>query len=378
MNVISKTILSCLWTIVAVNISLTGQILSGDANNDGIVNNIDILYIGYAFGSLGPARVASDSIGVDGTTFSEAILSWEENFPDNNTTNYLYADSDGNGFIDEEDFFTVTQNYNRNTSRTSSPTQRPAVFGIDPQLGFGEPSAIYPLTEESVVEIPVFLGNADISVESLNGLAFSVEFDSSAIQEVYFDFSNSWLNTDNRLFSFQLPPNSNENRFDAAITRYGQDPVNGLGQIGTISVVIEGDLIGFFEHTRDSAATLLKFKDIHAVDGNFGSIPIFGDSIQFMLYRSQIVSTQKTPLWSTAIKSYPNPVRDHLTIESPFDIRQVQCINALGQRIPFQAEYSNNQLLQVECSNLSPGTYILEIFTDKGVAYRPFSKQSQF
>ncbi|MFM9949281.1 MAG: hypothetical protein ACKV1O_15180, partial [Saprospiraceae bacterium] len=66
----------------------------GDADDNGEVNQYDLLYIGYAYGTVGPMRLEDD------TEFSpQAIpLLWTQTFP--NGLNYAYADANGNGVVD--------------------------------------------------------------------------------------------------------------------------------------------------------------------------------------------------------------------------------------------------------------------------------------
>ena len=349
-------------------------LLSGDANNDGIVNNLDILYIGYAFGNVGPAQVRSDS--TDGPIVSEAVLLWDNDFPDEESTNYLYSDSDGDGFIDEQDFLSVSTNYNRSNGTDNSTDFPQGILGIDPQLGFNTPIINFPLTAGSELEIPIFLGDDFIPVESLNGIAFSVAFDSLAIEEVRLDFSESWANPNEDLFSFQIPSNTNENQHDAAITRYSSNPISGSGQIGTLSIVIEGNLIEFFENTRDSAATILKLDKILAVDGEFGTIPIVGDSIQFMIYHPQTVSTSSS-LWQQNVKVYPTPAQDILIIESPFAILQIQCYNAMGQLVDVSTMQRSESEIEIHCNHLVTGNYVIQMLTEKGIVTRKFVVQEK-
>ena len=83
--------------------AIHAQVYPGDANNDGIVSNLDILYIGYAYGAIGPIRPSA------GTDFSEEaiVLPWSAQFPNPDSTNYAFADADGSGQIDFQDFLIV-------------------------------------------------------------------------------------------------------------------------------------------------------------------------------------------------------------------------------------------------------------------------------
>ena len=74
---------------------LVGQeVWPGDINNNGTVNNVDLLYWGIAQGSAGLPR---DEEGTDWGAYSIDDL-WGQTF--SNGLDYAYADCDGNGFVE--------------------------------------------------------------------------------------------------------------------------------------------------------------------------------------------------------------------------------------------------------------------------------------
>ncbi len=86
-------IISALLFTIAFQPLSAQEVWPGDANNNGIANAVDALYIGVAYGTEGPERD-------DATTDWEAqpFELWGAAFPDG--TNYGYADADGDGEID--------------------------------------------------------------------------------------------------------------------------------------------------------------------------------------------------------------------------------------------------------------------------------------
>jgi hypothetical protein len=64
------------------------------------------------------------------------------------------------------------------------------------------------------------------------------------------------------------------------------------------------------------------------------------------------------------IKLYPNPVKDSFTIEGEIAIEKLTIYNLLGQKIK---DFSSNGT-SYEVNDLSSGTYIIEVITDKGKA----------
>ncbi len=340
------------------------QVFLGDANNDGIVNNVDILYIGYAFGSLGPARVEERN---DGPATAIA-LAWEQNFPD--SLNYIYADTDGNGLIEGEDFATVFQNYgNRSEDYVPKNDESSGVDGFDPQLSFGIPELIFPITAGSQINIPINLGSTDLPISSFNGIAFTIEYDPTAISDIKLDFSDSWIAAPNESFTFQKIPEQQTNNLDVASTRLGPDVLAGQGQIGSLSVVVEQDLIDFLKGRLDSAMTIIKFKKLTMVDNDFNKVPITGDSIEFKIYDPQLVSTIHNA-WHHSIDVFPTPATDEVNLKSPIEFYQLELISAAGVQLMSRSFPHGRKQLRLPCSHLTPATYLLRLRTERGLVVK--------
>ncbi|HLN96382.1 MAG TPA: T9SS type A sorting domain-containing protein, partial [Flavobacterium sp.] len=65
------------------------------------------------------------------------------------------------------------------------------------------------------------------------------------------------------------------------------------------------------------------------------------------------------------MKLYPNPVADVVTIESPLDIRAVELVTMLGQRVMYLQTQGTQA--KVDMSSLAAATYFLQVMTDEGV-----------
>jgi len=83
-----------------------GDYKKGDYNNDGIVNNDDVLYLGLAYGYTGPKCENSDT---DLTNCAD----WDDEV---NGVNAKYQDGDSNGIVDSNDFDFIETNYENSTS----------------------------------------------------------------------------------------------------------------------------------------------------------------------------------------------------------------------------------------------------------------------
>lgn len=336
------------------------QLYPGDANNDGRVNNLDILYIGYAYGNFGPSRVTPD------VEFAEVTipLLWEQRFPNPDSTNFAFADTNGDGIINFEDFVVVSQNYGAARLNPTPPVFTDGIANIDPQMRFGEiTDGILP-TAGSIVEIPVFLEHPMLdTLENINGLAFTVEFDSEYIQDIRVDFAESWLVPDSAAFQFQRRSPSNQNRLEAAITRFGRDPVSGTGKVLKLRAVIEDDLIGL--RPRDTVHVNVKIKFIKLLDGDFREIPVINGETKIVIYHpDMLVPIDAEPI-DIPIQVFPNPARDWLHIISPERMYEFELYNAMGTLMRY-VKTSVTSELKVNISEYKSGIYFVKIHTKSG------------
>jgi PKD repeat protein len=81
-----------------------------DANNDGIVNEMDILPIGVYWGMTGPPRSDAPSF----VWTRQAAQSWDD-------PNATYADCDGNGVVEMADFIAIGSNWGLNHDIEGTP-----------------------------------------------------------------------------------------------------------------------------------------------------------------------------------------------------------------------------------------------------------------
>lgn len=341
-----------------------GQVLPGDANNDGIVDNLDILYVGYAFGSYGPSRVETNTE----PAVQDVAIFWEQNFPD--SLNFAFADSNGDGLVDTKDLITVVNNFGTTTERTDRERIQPGIRGFDPPLNLDRPNIFFPITAESQLSIPISLGTEEFSIPNFSGIAYSVEFDPDAIDTIRMDFQESWINPDNSSFNFQFPNPNIPNQLEVASTRFGPDIIDGSGVIGALSIVIEDDLIEFLPGVMDSAITIIKIKDILVIDHAFRKIPIAGDSIQFMVYHPRFLTSTDDD-WVNEFEVFPTIANDHFWVEGSQQIKAVRLFNTAGQLIAQHQYPRGTYELQFSCLNAPEGSYFARIYTEKGAFSKP-------
>ncbi|MEL6721017.1 MAG: hypothetical protein AAFP82_20105, partial [Bacteroidota bacterium] len=163
----------------------------GDTDNNGIAHYTDVLNIGVAYGATGPVRP-------DSTTewYAHEAPRWNQAFMDG--TNYKHADANGDGRIDELDVEVIELNYGRLQDGLDTAPEREEDSVV---ATAGDPSIYVDLPEAgdfpngSAFSVPVILGSADRSVESVYGIAFTIKYDPNVLDpnKLRLTIPDSWL-----------------------------------------------------------------------------------------------------------------------------------------------------------------------------------------
>lgn len=355
------TALSLIFLTMQLNVA-KGQVFPGDADNNGLVNHLDVLNVGYAWGTTGPARLESG-----GQPATQGIpVTWEEFFPQG--LNYAFADADGNGVINFLDLATVSSNYGQvHDGGTEFVNFFEGVPDIHSQLILDKNEVPDYPTSGTYFEIPVLLGSEDLPLESFQGIAFTIEYDSDYIADIEFTFDeSSWINSGEGSFDF-IGPEDEIGFKEIAISRKGNFPVDGSGKIGTVSLIVIDDLGTLLASPADSSNVIINIKEIKAVNGDFWTLPIASDSVSVMVYGPDALPLSSNQPILNEIKVYPNPAQDHIRIESPTGLEEVIILNGFGKVMnTINLNGERNTGIDVP-RELPDGLYLLQIFTDSGL-----------
>ena len=333
---------------------LQGQIFPGDADNNGEVDNYDILYIGYAYGTVGPARVNPSSV-FEEQPFSVA---WEESFSDG--TNYAFADANGSGLVEWGDLSTVFSNYGNQHSDPTPPVLPLAIPGIDPQLDIGPVTPQY-YTAGSQIQIPVVLGTPQLPISSFNGIAFSATYDETYIEDAYFEVSAPWLGPQG-IFYFQSDDPNNEGVLDVALTHYGNSPgSSGFGPMGTLNFIVEDVLVDLLVG-YDSTDITVGLNGIMLLDTSFNLVPVLNDSITVRIYNPNAVVSAKELKAEEQVRVFPNPSQGAAWVRAGRPIEHIRLYNLFGQPLGHWQGYGQRQVrLPLQELGISAGTYLIEV-----------------
>jgi hypothetical protein len=329
----------------------------GDTDNNGIVDNHDLLQIGMAYNFVGPQRTAPST---DWTP--QTASDWPVNFFSG--LNLAHSDCNGDGIISfVYDAFPIYVHYGQ-THGTPMPNIVPqGVVGIDAQLAFEQSAASGQYQVGSTLSVPLTLGSVDLPVEDFYGIAFSIFIDTGLIDidQVALDFiGTSWINPDfDRIYSTYR---ASDSKLDVAWVRTDRNNQTGFGQIGTMDFIIIDNVVTAFPPNFQ-----IRIGDIKMIDRFGNTTAVAGDTLTVQLEPSAINSTDQEPQIKTKIQ--PNPATDLLWVTCDKQMERLRLFGLDGQEIAAYNPIEQRQV-QWQLPQIPNGNYVLEITTRQGVVRR--------
>lgn len=360
-------ILLLLTTLALFQPALSAQeVWPGDVNNNGVVNGVDLLYWGVAFGTNGPARALVS------TNWSAQTpgAPWAQNFPSG--LNYAFADCDGNGEVNEEDFDNaIEQNFGLTHGALSPDGFTNAIPGAAPRLRM-VPSATL-VQEGAVIDIELFLDDSDFTVNNFYGIALKMTYTTGILMDDSgpdFDFTeNSWLEAgdDNAQELFQ---NGDGNgAAELAFTRTNlQSVAVGTQAIGMFNVIVEDIIVGLTVDTF-----VIQIDSILMVGPNLSAIAVVPDTVRIVVAKDTAILTstndgrhsgQLAESIANNISVFPNPARSVFYLTSPVPVTRLVLVDHLGRRKELSPP-GVQQRVQLP-PNLPAGLYCLLLQTSYG------------
>lgn len=322
----------------------------GDGNNNGIANHFDVLQLGVASNSTGPARVDWD---VDWD--AKEAEDWTSSFVINNA-NYKHADANGDGFIDVNDIYPIGDNFGQMNALFTGASEGNNIIGPDLMASLSQTT----YTDGNLVTITVSLGSQDNPVSDLIGLAFSLEIDTQYVQQVIepitWEFGLIGPQTDLYLFDKWEPGISDAIHF--AFARNNGVPINGYGDILTIQLVIDDNLSLRYSEPQPYEINIRDVLGINLLETDL-LITAQGDSATLL------VTTAINELTTEQIDVHPNPFNNLIKIDNKQDleIENITIYDIYGKVVYASVEPEE----EIDLSNLITGVYYLSIQTHRGI-----------
>jgi len=325
----------------------------GDANRNGICNNMDILWIG-----LGTQDVFGGPVREDpSVTWTPHVppADWA-GFHPVSLINYKYADTNGDGWIDGGDFNIFPTLYNQTNDQLTT-LYGAEITGTDLRMIVSNSN---PIPGETV-EISIELGSAANPINNIYGIAFSIDVDTSIIKEDLTTFSNlgGWMNTSEfSLHSFAKvdAPSGLVKPVFAFVSQDGES-MSGFGEIAKMSIVVEDIIVGLDGEAVDSIFLDLKFKKVLGLNAQEEDMLITSQN-HALLVKNETLE----PIQTLNIIQLHNEQK--LIINSISPIKQATLINTAGQSV-YRRNFKDTEL-EIFTSGIPAGIYFLHIRTNTG------------
>jgi len=333
---------------------VTDCVWAGDANHDGIVNNKDLLPLGYFMGFQGGSRNQAAQ-----EWYGQSASNWNNPFT-GDPTDLKFVDSDGDGLITSADtgsihyFYGQTHQIAPKVPATSKGLPFKLKMLTPPNPGIGD-----------LVQIEVSLGSSAKPVTNLYGFTFemslSPEIVDSALQMTYYD--NSWLNLNSP--SLWMSKTPAERRLETAFTRTNGISITGQGTVGRADFVIADIVWG----GKTKLPTTVRL----AVDG---PTLLWGDGSTSVAERFELdiplrLGDAPAALREQDLFVYPSPAKDRLQIHlNGTDVMQsISLYDALG-RLVQQCDAPQPEHHVLDVSALPAGMYVVQVRTVTGVVVK--------
>lgn len=333
-----------------VTIGSTNCVWPGDADDNTVANNFDLLPIALAYGDTGSIRnnASSNWIGQFAQDWSIASLP--------SLSNHKHIDCNGDGVIDSTDINSIILNYGQSYFRSA----------------LGSMSGTAPFYVQSTtalpgdsLNLPIQLGDSNNPVNSAYGVAFTINYDPTLVQtgSASADFLNSWLGND---LIYLQKDFSNTGQLDLAVARKDKMPITGFGQIGTVAFTIKDDLWVGKAATPNNSNNItlpITISNIRLIDENnteIGTNPQTG-----VVEISRPTGIKQLDKQSMLL--YPNPVKSTLNIISQTSaIQSIRLCNSLGQVVYEQHGIQAQQTI-IDTKDFANGIYFIAINTNEGL-----------
>lgn len=348
----------------AAHFCLVGQsVWPGDVNNNGVVNAVDLLFWGVAYGAEGPARDMPSS-DWSAQTFPEA---WGQDFP--NGLNYAYADCNGDGIVDEDDFDdAIEDNFGEDNPPIGSDQYVNASAGNAPSFRL-TPSATL-VQEGAMVSIDLSIDDSQMMLDSFYGVALQLSYTTGLLEgDDGPDFElqeDSWLEGDDSYVQELYADEDGMGTAQLAITRTNQQSIAAqAGTIGRFDLIVEDIIVGLEVDTF-----ILRIDSVFLINDRMMVVPVVPDTTQIIIARD--TSKLSTSVWEGAnilpsLNVFPNPTKNQVMIQSEIPMYQFRLLGPAGNAW-LEENLSSpvfNRRLRLE--GLPPGVYWLQALTDYGV-----------
>jgi hypothetical protein len=346
-NYMIPRIVSVLNTIVPQTPS--NLVWPGDANNDLVVDNDDILTLGLYHGLSGSARdsVSNLWIGHSSTDWVDTIY---------NGANLKYSDCNGDGVINDADTVAIVLNYGLSHPRSGGINSRAG----EPTLKLQPRDTSFAAGD--TVMIDLLLGDDNNEVNGFYGISFDLNIDASIVElgTIQLTYNNSFVgNIEDNLTLSKIFENTG--KVDGVIVRKNRQNVSGHGVIGTLRFVAKNS----GEVPLNTSVTISEYNAVNAT-GNEVLFDVISEA-NFIVDVASSIEEKNIVLNTFSIQ--PNPFNHSTTISYVLNQSsqvQLKVFDVLGRELmETKPEKQNKGMHEIVLSNANAkGILIAELIID--------------
>lgn len=346
------------------SVGFAQNVWPGDVNNNGLVSAVDLLYWGRAYNSSGIPRA---EISSDWQAYPVDEL-WDQTFPDG--TNYVYADCNGDGFVDEDDFEeAMEENFNLEHGIVTTDGYANGSMGNAPRLIL-EPSASV-VSPGSTVDISLKLDDTDMPIDSFYGIAFTMSYTSELLvgdDGPDFDMTeDNWIEADDSFVQDLYQDDYDTGKAALGITRTNQISIaTDTTDIGTFSIVIVDIIVGIYVDTFH-----LQIDSVRLIDHDLNTIAVVPDTVDIIVTKkkwSAPIQTDISPIdpeptehLDVPFQVYTVSAEQAIYVKTDFPLYNTLLIDPMGRVIQLNEFTSEGVFHKLEYPSLPPGIYWLQI-----------------
>lgn len=339
---------------------LSDCVWPGDANADGIVNNRDLLAIGYHSGQRGPARA-----NASGDWYGQGASDWDNPF-DVMPYDLKHVDTNGDGEVSAADTVALNQHYR------ATPTITPQIPAPDKGLPFFFDLLTPNPQIGDLVQVLVRLGSPQFPVTDLRGFTLDVTISPQIVDSLLgmHYMPNSWINYDAPYLSMSETPFGG--RVESAFCRVTALPTQGFGPIGRLEFII----IDIVEGGKPGGDTLPHLAaitfDPSAVQWGNGAISQ-GTPVTLEIPLPLRTASVARPASDDDLLVYPSPATSQVSLHLNGDelIQSLVVTDLLG-RVVYHSGSLQTEHIDLNVLDWMAGNYVVFARTKTGTLVKRF------
>lgn len=327
----------------------------GDANNNGIDNDFDVLEMGLKYGNT----------AVNRSVISDQWFPYEPPVP---TTN-AYVDANGDNVVDSLDFVVNTTNWQETHPLYTGSPEGTNQIGTD--LFFDRIYNIFPISLDTIVPtyqnaiLDIYLGDSLQTITDLYGVTFRVRYDDNIFwlmnhpNPIFSSEFDPWLGDDGGAIYARQINDPGKNHYVA--TRLDQTNYTGGGRMGRIVLKVKRTA----PVSVISTPTEICFEDFKAIRADGSTISIGAECVTVLYQNLNFNSVDKIHPRAPEINIYPNPTNYQLNIDLGEErAKSIQVFNLLGEEVRSFENVSG--IVEMPKNNLAQGMYTVVVHFENG------------